>query len=160
MSSADTVVQVVLCDVPVAVWARAQQHADELLREFALMAARMGAAGAAETPARLTQLVEQLSQDYGALSADQEARLSAAAAAGVESIPELIYHVPADIAGAVSALGSLLDEADEYCRAGRHLLTLASPPELVAFRNWYLDEFRRQVAGEAPLPWPSYQANA
>jgi hypothetical protein len=51
----------------------------------------------------------------------------------------------------------MLDEADEYCRRGEHLLTLETPPELVRFRRWYLQEFVNQIAGAAPEPWPDYR---
>jgi hypothetical protein len=47
----------------------------------------------------------------------------------------------------------LLDEADAFCRDGT-LLTLEPSPDVVAFRRWYIGELARQVAGEAPEPWP------
>jgi hypothetical protein len=28
----------------------------------------------------------------------------------------------------------------------------------VAFRNWFLEEFVRQAAGEDPVPWPAWRA--
>jgi len=49
------------------------------------------------------------------------------------------YQLPATVVDAVRALDAILDEADEYCLAGKHLLTLATPPDLVTFRRWYLD---------------------
>ncbi len=51
-----------------------------------------------------------------------------------------------------------MDEADDYCRAGQHLLTLVTPPEALAFRRWYLGEFVRQIAGEQPRPWTDWRA--
>jgi hypothetical protein len=56
-------------------------------------------------------------------------------------------------------LCDLLDEADEFCRAGDRLLTLAAEPELVAFRHWYLGEFWKQVEGAEPVSWPDFQAS-
>ena len=50
----------------------------------------------------------------------------------------------------------MLDEADRYCRQGRHLLTLATPDDLLAYRRWYLREIAEQLAGAAPVPWPVY----
>lgn len=55
---------------------------------------------------------------------------------------------------ATVSLARMLDEADEFCRSGNHLLTLATPPELLAFRRWYLGEFNAQLQGQSPLPWP------
>jgi hypothetical protein len=52
----------------------------------------------------------------------------------------------------------MLDEVDEFCRQGKHLLTLATPPELVAYRRWYLGEFIAQLAGRPATPWPDYAA--
>ena len=42
-----------------------------------------------------------------------------------------------------------LAEADEFCRRGE-LLTLATPPEYVAFREWFLGEIVRQLDGQPP----------
>ena len=49
-------------------------------------------------------------------------------------------------------LRSTLAEADEFCRRGE-LLTLATPPEYVAFREWFLGEIVRQLEGKPPTPW-------
>jgi hypothetical protein len=148
------IVDVQLLQLPVAVWARAQQHTDELLREFMLIAQQLrhDDASAASVPVRLTQVVEELSGSYGSFSEEQEARLFAAAAAG-EDYLDLTYQVPAGAAAAARHLGDLLNEADDYCRSGEHLLTLETPPELVRFREWFLEEFRGQIEGAAPNPW-------
>jgi hypothetical protein len=53
----------------------------------------------------------------------------------------------------VVALGAILDEVDELCRQGQYLLTLATPPDLVAYRHWLLEEFTRQIAGQEPVAW-------
>ena len=50
----------------------------------------------------------------------------------------------------------MLDEADAYCREGAHLLTVATPPEELRFRRWFISEFVVQVGGAAPTPWPDY----
>jgi hypothetical protein len=155
------IVDVHLIQLPVAVWARAQQHADELLREFVLLAQqlRRDKATATAVPIRLVQLVEELSGSYGSFSEEQEARLFEAAASG-EAELDLTYQVPAAAGAAARHLGDLLNEADEYCRTGEHLLTLETPPELVRFREWFLEEFRRQTAGEQPTPWSAYSVDA
>jgi hypothetical protein len=44
-----------------------------------------------------------------------------------------------------------LAEASEFCRRGE-LLTLATPPEYVAFREWFLDEIARQLGRNPPTP--------
>jgi hypothetical protein len=50
-------------------------------------------------------------------------------------------------------LQTLLEEVDVFCREQR-LLTLEPGPQQIALRSWYLGEFTRQTAGEAPTPWP------
>ena len=61
--------------------------------------------------------------------------------------------MPADVADACVHLRDSLDAADDFCREGEHLLTLASPDDVVAYRRWFLDEFVHQVAGDPPRPW-------
>ncbi|MFN8193089.1 MAG: ATP-binding protein [Nocardioidaceae bacterium] len=60
--------------------------------------------------------------------------------------------VDAQQTGTFEQMLSLLDLADEFCRAQR-LLSLERSPEQVAFQRWYLGEFIRQSQGEHPLPW-------
>lgn len=135
---------------PVGLWARADSETRDLLREFVLISIDQDH----EVPRRLLALVHELQAGYGSVGAAQTAELEAARAAGEEVIGELTYEVPAEIGAAVLRLGQLLDEADEYCRQGEHLLSLASSPEAKAFRDWFLEEFSRQLAGEGPTPWP------
>jgi hypothetical protein len=152
-------VQISLLDLPVEVWSRAQQHSDGLLREFSLFAdgLRHDPQAMAPLPVRLIQLVEELSANYSGFSTDQETRLAAAAEAGERSI-DLSYTIPRSVSGAAVRLAEALDEADEYCRQGRHLLTLATPQDLVQFREWFLQQFVDQAAGAPPLSWPDYLA--
>ena len=147
-------VDVHLLELPVDVWARTQEHTDELLREFALIASDPAASG--EVPVRLTHLIEVLTATYSGVGSDQEAQLYAAAEAGQAQIDDLSFSVPLATSEACLVLGETLDAADEYCRAGQHLLTLATPDELQRFRRWYLTQFIEQIAGKAPTPWPAY----
>ena len=55
--------------------------------------------------------------------------------------------------GSGELLRAALDAVEDYCRTGRHLLTLAAPPDVAAYRRWVFDEFERQIAGGAPVPW-------
>lgn len=157
------VVTVRIQQLPVDVFAAAQQHSDELTRELSLMAELPDGAAASShisrpLPERLIAIVAALSGSYGAFTGLPEERLAAAVRDGEQVIDELVYDVPASAAAAAAQLGDLLDEADDFCRAGQHLLTLATPPELVAFRRWFLEEFAAQIAGRPPTPWPVYVA--
>lgn len=144
--------------MPVETQMRAQQHVDGLIRELTLLGEGMRQQGSTgELPARLVALVDELTRTYSGLTAEQAQQLDIARATGHHTV-DLTYRLPASVVDAVRALDAILDEADEYCRAGRHLLTLATPPELVTFRRWYLDEFTRQSAGHPPRTWAEYTA--
>lgn len=146
-------VDVRLVGLPLQVWQRTQEHADGLLREFALIVHDPGAAAAA--PGRLLALVKELNAGYGSFSEEQTREMEAALGRGEDSI-DLTYQVPPAAAAAAQALGDMLDEADEYCRRGDHLLTMATPPEELAFRHWFISEFVAQLGGAPPTRWADY----
>jgi hypothetical protein len=141
---------------PLVLWQQTQEHVDELLREFALIAG--GQSEHPESvPHRLMELIADLTAAYGGLGAATEQERDEAIARGEVEI-DLLYHVPLVVTGAVRQLGDMLDEADDYCRQGTHLLTLQTPPDQLVFRQWFLSEFLTQLAGADPVPWPEYEA--
>jgi hypothetical protein len=145
-------VEVVLQALPVEVHRRASEHSDELQREFALLRASSDAG--ADVPTRLLALIDEVGTRYRGFTEGTQQELLAAMERGDASI-DLVYRVPPDVREATIHLGDLLDEADAFCRAG-DLLTLAAPPEALAYRRWFLNEFVRQIDGEPPLPWPQF----
>jgi len=151
--------EVRLVGVPTAMHAAAQEHSAELMREMYLIAQELHAVGdgrlAEHLPVRLIQLVETLTGEFSGWTTTQDRQLEKAIADGVESI-DLVYQIPAGAGAAAEQLGEMLDEADEYCRAGQHLLTLATPPELARYRQWYLGEFVRQLDGQSATPWADF----
>jgi len=149
--------EVHLLELPVGLYASTQEHSEALRRELSLIAEQLRQRSETALPLRLIDLIGELNASYGGLAAEQEERLADAVADGETTIPDLTYHVPAEVGPAVMHLAEILDEADEYCRAGRHLLTLATAPDQVRFRRWFLGEFSRQLAGAAPTPWPEYR---
>jgi hypothetical protein len=159
MTATDDLITVELVGLPVAVQVRAQEHSDELVRELTLVGERMRQRGDhAGLPARLVALIEQLTSQYSGFTVEQEKQLAEAIACGAETV-DLTYRVPRSAAAASQALGEILDEADDYCRAGQHLLTLATPDELVSYRRWFLAQFTGQAAGAPPVPWTEYAAS-
>lgn len=140
---------------PVELWMQATEHNDALQREFALMSSPV--ADDSHVPRRLLDLVATLRAQYSSATTVQQELLFTAAAAGTTVLDEIVYEVPPGAAQAAQALSSMYDETDEYCRQGRHLLTLATPDELVSFRRWFLSEFAAQAAGQDPTPWPQYR---
>ncbi len=153
--TAESLVTVHLVGFPLQVYLRSAEHHDGLMREFALLAMDPPVdVPGHEVPAKLRELVDAVSRQYGGFTDRANATRDDALAAGRDSV-DLVYEVPPQAAEAAQALGDMLDQADEFCRNG-DLLTMATPPEAVAFRRWYLDEFARQIGGEAPLPWAEY----
>jgi hypothetical protein len=141
---------VVLIDLPVEDFRRSQQHHDALLREFTLLGAAAGTS-ADTVPRRVLDLVRALGERFSKFSEGPEAHLREAIDRKETSI-DLHFRVPGAARDAAIDLRRLLDEADEYCRQGE-LLTLAAPPDVLAFRNRYLDEFVRQIDGAPPRSW-------
>ena len=147
--------QIRLLELPVPIHAKTSEHTDELMREFTYIRAQSADPDASTVPAKLLDLVDELTGQFSGFTAGTQAELDAAVAAGAPSI-DLEYLVPPEAASACIRLGELLDAADDYCREGEVLLTLATPDELVAYRRWFLEEFVRQASGDAPRPWPAY----
>ena len=149
--TADTgLFEVRLLNVPLRLLAASREHHDEVMREFAMLALDEGL-GSHPVPTRMLELIDILGRRYGAASERPDAEVDAALARGDISI-DLVYHVPDHVTEAAAQLEALMAEADEFCRQ-RQMLALARPPLQVQFARWYLDEFRRQIAGEPPQPW-------
>jgi len=145
-------IEVRLLALPVDVHVRTATHLDALNREFELI--RRAAPEARSAPHRLQALVDRLHADFGGVADEPTAELQAAIERGDARI-DLTYRVPENLGTAVQALGDILEEVDDYCRAGDHLLSLVTPEESLRYRRWFLGEFVRQVAGEPPSPWPT-----
>lgn len=144
--------EVVLQRFPLRVHARHREQHDALMRELSILALDTSRDDT-DVPRRLTELVQQLVGGYRANAEPVEEVRDAALLRGEREI-DLVYRVPAAVVGAVDALEELLAEADAFCRSDRYLLTMASSQESRAFRAWFFEQFRRQMAGEPPTPWP------
>jgi hypothetical protein len=159
MSVTSELVEVHLLALPVQLAARSQQHFEELMREFVLVAAGHEQGHSEhEVPGRLMDLVQTLVQQYGAVAGPAEERLADAIDRGDQVIDDHVLEVPATAGPAARALGDLIEEADEYCRRGHHLLTLATPADCVAYRRWYLGQVITQLQGADPTPWSDRDA--
>lgn len=156
MTALDQLVEVRVLELPLDLYERAQAHTDGLLREFRLLL-EQSRDHESDVPARLLQLVTTLTATYSGFTDAQDQLLEDAVARRDTVYPELVFQVPAEVAQACAVLEGMLDETDAYCQDGQLLLMLATPAELVHFRTWYLEEFVRQIAGQAPTPWPAYR---
>jgi hypothetical protein len=151
--------EVRLLKLPVAVHALAQEHGAELMREMYLLAQQVKETGAQQLPTRLIALVDALGNQFGGLTTSQDLQLEAAIEAETAEI-DVIYELPLAAGPAAQALGAMLDEADEFCLQGRHLLTLATPAESRRYRRWYLEQFTEQLSGEPATSWPDFLARS
>jgi hypothetical protein len=141
-------VQVRLLGLPVPVFAGLRTHYDELCRELRLLALAHG--GAYPVADALTETVLQVEQERrqtrGTQAVDEAIRL------GCDRV-DLTYDVPATAPATMARLLGLLDAAETFCLQER-MLSTAATPEQRALQRWYLTEFVRQGAGEAPTAWP------
>jgi hypothetical protein len=148
------VAQVVrLLGVPVDLYLTAAQHTDELVREFTLISIgeRTGVTEN-DVPARLLELVGELRGRYAKQTGEIRSQFEAARSRGARTI-DLELPGGETAAGLTERLTAMLDEADEFCRAG-NLLTLAAPPDVVAWRHWWRDQVVGQVRDDAePAPF-------
>lgn len=150
----DDLVEVRLLHYPLDLQQRSAEQFDALKREFSLIA--LDPDTAHDVPRRLLNLAAEVSQRYEPMLRDVEAQRHAALGRG-ETVADLTYFLPRSAVAPLAGLREVLAEADAYCRAGRHLLTLASDPDVARFRRWYLREFEGQLAGSSPTPWPDYR---
>jgi hypothetical protein len=148
-SADDETYEVRLLNVPVRLLAAGRQQHDELMHEFAMLAVSIE--DRSSVPVRMLDLIDTLGTRYGRAADRPDTAVDEAIARGAASV-DLIYHVPAHIVEAADALEQMMAEADEFCRQ-EQMLTLARSEVQQRFAAWYLEEFRRQIAGEPPLPW-------
>jgi hypothetical protein len=152
MGGDDGLVQVHLVGLPLQARTRFSQHLRDLTRELSLI--QIGAVRSTTTslPPRLLQIATELDTTYAAFRAAPDAVVEAALAAG-EDFCDVTYTVPPSAGAFLQRLGAILEEADDFCRAEQHLLSLPASEEVVAYRRWMVAESARQLAGEPPRPW-------
>jgi hypothetical protein len=157
--AADDMLVVRMLDMPLLVRERSRQHGADLLREMALI--QLGQASGTtdrQVPARLQELARELDTAYGPYIASSTDQMEDALDRGEESLDEVVYRLPRSAAAFVQRIADLLAEVETYCESDAHLLTLAPPPDVAAYRQWSIEEVLRQHDGAAPRPWPTFAA--
>jgi anti-anti-sigma factor len=144
-------VAIELRGVPLDLYGASAAHIDALQREFEMVLRDEPDVAAQEVPRRLRALVQHIKERFSDFRESADAEIAAARERG-DAVADLTYEAPVDLGAELMRLRDLLEEADEYCRSG-DLMTLASPPEVRAYRNWFFGEFERQSRGEPPTPW-------
>lgn len=152
--TSEDLVQVRVTRVPVETWKRSSAHQEAIRREFDIMLADLPEGS---VPHQLLQLIETFRERFRGYSDPTWEDMYAAAERGDEEVT-LVFSVPRAASEAAVQLGEMLDKVDEFCRAGEELLSLATPPELVSFRRWFLSEFVGQIDhGLPPVTWDQWQ---
>ena len=147
-------VTVHILGLPVELAERAQEHHDGLAREMTLITLGLSQAGSAGSalPSRFLEVVSSVTTDVSPFRTLRQHRMAEARAAGEDHV-DIVYDAPRAMAGAVDGLRALQAEVDGYCRQGGYLLTLETPPDVLAYRTWLFDEFTGQIAGRPPRRW-------
>jgi hypothetical protein len=141
-----------LLEVPVDLYIKASRHMGEIVREFALISFGERSGVNERVPAGLLELVAQLRGEHRRATDAIRTRFEEAAARRDATID---LELPAEdaVADMTDRITELLDAADEFCRSG-DLLTLAAPPQVVAWRHWWRDQVVGQIReGAEPMPW-------
>ncbi|MGZ4591224.1 MAG: ATP-binding protein [Actinomycetes bacterium] len=136
-----------LLNLPVRLFVDFRGRYRELSRELRLLALTHGA----DYPVahELTEVARRVERERR-LARGTEV-LEQAILEGTEYV-DLDYRVAPEAPRTMHRLLELLEEADVFCRQER-MLALAATPEQAELQRWYLGEFVRQGAGEAPRAW-------
>ncbi len=147
----DIVGEAVLLDYPLRIWARQQEHSDEVLREFTLLVAGASSGEAHAAPAALVELAQLFNDRFGRLLDEITETRRAALASGADRM-EWRVPLPRSTPHLVRRVQGVWVAVDEYCRSGGPL-ALARPPDVVALHPWSTGELLRQYEGAEPTPW-------
>jgi hypothetical protein len=143
------VVGVVLQGYPVRLGIRAREHSAAILRECALLS---HAGTSSSAPDRLVELAQDVTSAFSGELAIVDQQRNEALARG-DATMDLRYPAIPGTRPIIERYRDIMDELDDYAATGTALLTQATPPELVALRNWTVEEFIGQLDGRAPRPW-------
>lgn len=141
----------VLRDYPLRLWLKQQEHSDGLLREFQLLIGGQEAGAETSAPAQLVGLAEMFTTRFGTLINEINEERHAAIDRGLDRMDSRV-PLPEGTPQLLEQVSQVMRVVDEYCGAGE-LLTLARPPELIAFSDWSLGELTAQYHGAEPTPW-------
>jgi hypothetical protein len=139
----EPVVDVLLLDLPAALWSRTRAHTKSVLRTDPPVGSALG---------ELRDLVTAVGDRYGDVTKPAEAELSAAASRASTEPVDVAYPLPRSARDDVEALVAAWDKAEaELHEYGDP--ELVPPPEVTEFRRWFLGELLRQLDGGFPTPW-------
>lgn len=143
--------EIVFEGVPVDVHGRVAAHVDALQRELEMILRDVPDVAADRVPSELRSRIQQLRDGFGYVSDHANAAVAGAHERGDASV-DIHYLASAEEADTAQALLSLLVDVDGYWRFS-DLMTLDTPPEVLAFHDWFLTELVDQSKGRPPRPW-------
>ena len=144
--------EAVLLDYPLRIWARQQEHTDEVLREFMLLLSGEESGTTASAPAQLVGLATMFSTSFGALIDQLTVRRQERYDAGDDRM-DLTMPLPRSTPQLMERVAQVWAVVDDYCSSGE-LLALARTAEVVALMSWSAEQLTRQARGEQSQPWP------
>jgi GAF domain-containing protein/anti-sigma regulatory factor (Ser/Thr protein kinase) len=151
----EPVFTVSLGDVPTDLLLAAEEHMDNLGREFALAATGASSGEATAMPADMATMVDTVLHEFS--GPRQAIKVQALAAADRrEERTTLTLNLPLSAIRGAEAYLEALDRADAYARGAR-ILTLETPPQHRAFRRWYLETIVEQLQYAATGGIPKIQ---
>lgn len=150
------VVIVRLLGVPQTLLEQNRRQNEMVLREFQLIELD-DQNEESSPPARLLALASKLRRAYEGLGLSgpvphEDARREDTGPGPDDATVDLELPIPRGGDRPVRMLREAMEEADRWCQRG-DLLTLVTPPDCRALREWVFDEITRQLAGEEPTPW-------
>ncbi|HWL38382.1 MAG TPA: hypothetical protein VNQ77_19495 [Frankiaceae bacterium] len=142
------VVDILLLDLPVALWADASAHTERFLAAMRTVAEK----NKRGPVARLLCVVERLEGEFAEAAAPSELELRAAAARRLKEV-DVAYGAVRCARDDLATLADAYDAADKWCRT-HDMPELAATKEVAAFRRWFLGQIVGQLDGDLPTPWP------
>jgi hypothetical protein len=149
--AAEELLTVRLLGFPLQVHDRAQRQSQEMRREFQLVLGQEQL-HPGSVPARLLHLSAMLSERYAGFTEQQELEIEEAIAAGGRSSTSWSSACRPTWPTPWSSCGRSWTRPTSSAAPARCWCS-ATPADLVHYRNWYLDQFSQQAAGQPPQPW-------
>ncbi|MGH3317583.1 MAG: ATP-binding protein, partial [Nocardioidaceae bacterium] len=143
-----------LGEVPTDLLVAAKTHVDNVIREFVLVSSGAASGQSAAVSQHLAGLIDTVTTRFAEARQSIKRQAMASVVAGRRRT-QLVLDLPVSAIKAGSDYLAALDEVDAYARAAR-LLTLETPPQHRAFRQWYVSSLVEQLTaaekGEAVRP--------
>jgi hypothetical protein len=140
--------QIELRNLPVGLWHESRRWFEELMREFAVIAA---SSPDVQVPRRLLNFVEDVRSRFSRFSESSNLILEEAHADGRAHL-DLSLQLPTQAGPIALELFDHVLRADRFCRKGQ-LLTMEMSDPVRRFLEWYLGEVASQLAGDEPTAW-------